>query len=107
MYDLIGDIHGHADELVQLLKALGYEKAQGSYRHPDRQVIFMPELEIFVSWSRPGSRQAAEAFKEWLPTSLPGVKPWVSLPAQVVQRHPAWAAPETHAGQQVGQVQVS
>ena len=29
MYDLIGDIHGHADELVQLLEALGYEKARG------------------------------------------------------------------------------
>ena len=25
MYDLIGDIHGHADELVRLLAALGYE----------------------------------------------------------------------------------
>ena len=24
MYDLIGDIHGHADELIQLLETLGY-----------------------------------------------------------------------------------
>lgn len=44
MYDLIGDIHGHADELVQLLKALGYEKAQGAYRHPDRKVIFVGDF---------------------------------------------------------------
>ena len=29
MYDLIGDIHGFADELVELLDTLGYQKAQG------------------------------------------------------------------------------
>ena len=28
MFDLIGDIHGHADELVQLLQTLGYRQAQ-------------------------------------------------------------------------------
>src|ERR1700676_3465489 len=44
MYDLIGDIHGHADELVQLLEVLGYEKARGSYRHPERKVIFLGDF---------------------------------------------------------------
>lgn len=44
MYDLIGDIHGHADELVQLLELLGYERAEGSYRHPDRKVIFLGDF---------------------------------------------------------------
>lgn len=44
MYDLIGDIHGHADELVQLLEILGYRKAQGAYRHPERQVIFLGDF---------------------------------------------------------------
>lgn len=44
MYDLIGDIHGHADELVQLLELLGYEKAKGSYRHPERKVIFLGDF---------------------------------------------------------------
>jgi hypothetical protein len=44
MYDLIGDIHGHADELVQLLELLGYEKARGSYRHSDRKVIFLGDF---------------------------------------------------------------
>ena len=44
MYDLIGDIHGHADELVQLLETLRYEKSQGSYRHPDRKVIFVGDF---------------------------------------------------------------
>jgi hypothetical protein len=44
MYDLIGDIHGHADELVQLLERLGYQKDQGVYRHPDRKVIFLGDF---------------------------------------------------------------
>lgn len=44
MYDLIGDIHGHADELVQLLKLLGYEKIRGVCRHPDRKVIFLGDF---------------------------------------------------------------
>lgn len=40
MYDLIGDIHGYADELVRLLETLGYQEVQGVFRHPERQVIF-------------------------------------------------------------------
>ena len=44
MYDLIGDIHGHADELVQLLETLGYQKAQGVYEHPKRKVIFLGDF---------------------------------------------------------------
>ncbi len=41
MYDLIGDIHGHADKLVHLLERLDYRKVRGIYRHPDRKVIFL------------------------------------------------------------------
>ena len=44
MYDLIGDIHGHADELVQLLETLRYQKAQGVYRHSERKVIFLGDF---------------------------------------------------------------
>ena len=44
MYDLIGDIHGYADELVQLLDALGYQKANGVYNHPERKVIFLGDF---------------------------------------------------------------
>ena len=44
MYDLIGDIHGYADELVQLLETLGYQKAQGVYGHPERKVIFLGDF---------------------------------------------------------------
>ena len=41
MYDLIGDIHGHATELTQLLQKLGYTKNKnGVYAHSTRKVIF-------------------------------------------------------------------
>jgi hypothetical protein len=39
--DLIGDIHGHADELEALLKKLDYEKKSGIYAHPERTVVFL------------------------------------------------------------------
>jgi hypothetical protein len=41
MIDLIGDIHGHADELESLLQKLGYAKINGAYAHPDRKVLFV------------------------------------------------------------------
>ena len=44
MYDLIGDIHGHADTLVKLFRQLGYAKKKGVYRHPDRQAIFLGDF---------------------------------------------------------------
>jgi hypothetical protein len=44
MYDLIGDIHGHAYELVQLLETLGYSNSEGAYRHPERKVIFLGDF---------------------------------------------------------------
>ena len=40
MYDIIGDIHGHADQLIQLLEALDYRKINGVYRHPTRKAVF-------------------------------------------------------------------
>lgn len=40
MYDIIGDIHGHAAELKLLLDKLGYRKGQDGYSHPDRKVLF-------------------------------------------------------------------
>jgi hypothetical protein len=41
-YDIIGDVHGHADELEQLLQKMGYKRKNGVYSHPEeRQVIFV------------------------------------------------------------------
>jgi hypothetical protein len=44
MYDLIGDIYGHADALQQLLKTLGYTRRKGVYRHPERQATFLGDF---------------------------------------------------------------
>jgi hypothetical protein len=40
-WDLIGDIHGYADELRGLLEGLGYHCKDGVYRHPNRRALFM------------------------------------------------------------------
>ena len=44
MYDLIGDIHGHADCLVNLLEKLGYKKSGDVFHHSSRQVIFLGDF---------------------------------------------------------------
>jgi hypothetical protein len=44
MYDLIGDIHGHADELAFLLELLGYDRRSGVYSHPQRRAVFVGDL---------------------------------------------------------------
>jgi len=41
MIDLIGDIHGHADKLEELLLKLGYAKKNGAYSHSERKVLFV------------------------------------------------------------------
>ena len=41
MIDFIGDIHGHADKLMELLEKLGYKARNGSYSHPIRKVLFV------------------------------------------------------------------
>jgi len=44
-YDVIGDVHGHADKLERLLERLGYRRTtepdgRPLWAHPDRQAIF-------------------------------------------------------------------
>ena len=41
MIDFIGDIHGHADKLEELLVKLGYVKNHRGYSHPDRKALFV------------------------------------------------------------------
>ena len=41
MIDFIGDIHGHASTLKLLLKKLGYESKSGTYKHPERKILFI------------------------------------------------------------------
>lgn len=40
-YDFIGDIHGHADKLEELLLKLGYVKNNGTYSHSSRKAFFV------------------------------------------------------------------
>lgn len=44
MYDLIGDLHGHADELEALLARLGYRATRGAFRHPERTAVFVGDF---------------------------------------------------------------
>lgn len=43
-YDVIGDLHGQADLLHQLLTNLGYTSQGGVYSHPERQAVFVGDL---------------------------------------------------------------
>jgi len=43
-YDIIGDIHGYARELEELLDKLGYKERNGVFRHPERAAIFVGDL---------------------------------------------------------------
>ena len=43
-FDIIGDIHGHAEALRALLKDMGYREHAGAWRHADRQAVFVGDL---------------------------------------------------------------
>jgi len=44
MYDIIGDVHGHAPLLKKLLLQLGYQKTEAGYKHPERKAIFVGDF---------------------------------------------------------------
>ncbi len=44
MYDIIGDVHGHAPLLKKLLTELGYIKTETGYIHPERKAIFVGDF---------------------------------------------------------------
>ena len=44
-YDLIGDVHGHAELLSALVEKLGYARKGSSYEHPKgRKLVFVGDL---------------------------------------------------------------
>lgn len=43
-FDIVGDIHGHADALERLLARLGYTDSGDGYSHPSRQMIFVGDF---------------------------------------------------------------
>ena len=44
MYDIIGDVHGHAALLKKLLIKLGYKKGENGYFHTNRKAIFVGDF---------------------------------------------------------------
>jgi len=44
LYDIIGDIHGHAAELVELFELLGYEQRTGVWKHATRKPVFVGDF---------------------------------------------------------------
>jgi len=44
MYDIIGDVHGYADQLRKLLLRMGYKLTNGVYSHPERKAIFVGDF---------------------------------------------------------------
>jgi hypothetical protein len=45
MYDIIGDIHGHGNDLIQLLNHLGYQiNEKGYYAHQTHNAIFLGDF---------------------------------------------------------------
>ena len=44
MYDIIGDVHGHATLLKNLLKSMGYTKTQSGFSHSERKAIFVGDF---------------------------------------------------------------
>lgn len=43
-YDVIDDVHGCYDQLVALLRELGYSDQSGAYHHRARQAVFVSDL---------------------------------------------------------------
>ena len=43
-YDIIGDVHGHYDKLISLLKKLGYEKQEGAWQKSNHLAVFVGDL---------------------------------------------------------------
>lgn len=43
-YDIVGDVHGHADELEALLSRMGYQRRGGCWQHAGRHLVFVGDL---------------------------------------------------------------
>ena len=43
-FDIIGDVHGCADELEELMRVLAYQEVDGVWRHQSRKLVFLGDL---------------------------------------------------------------
>jgi hypothetical protein len=96
MYDLIGDIHGHARALERLLTKLGYGHARGAWRHPERRAVFLGDfidrgprirdtLAIVRAMADAGTALAVLGNHEL--NALAHVTPDPAAPAEFLRRH--------------------
>lgn len=44
MYDIIGDIHGHYNDFIELIESMGYVKKNDIYSHEKRKIIFLGDF---------------------------------------------------------------
>jgi len=51
IYDIIGDIHGNADKLINLFECLEYNLEDGVYQRPGHMAVFVGDL-IDSAWQR-------------------------------------------------------
>jgi hypothetical protein len=96
MFDLIGDIHGHATELRELLRRMDYRESAGAFRHPERQGVFVgdfldrgPEiretLNLVRSMREAGTAQAVLGNHEWNAFAFHAPDP--DAPGEFLRRH--------------------
>ena len=43
-YDVIGDVHGHVEQLTALLRQLGYREKHGTWCHEERTAVFVGDI---------------------------------------------------------------
>lgn len=43
-YDVIGDVHGHVEQLEALLRQMGYTETNGTWRHRERIAVFVGDV---------------------------------------------------------------
>jgi protein phosphatase len=73
MYDVIGDIHGCYDELLQLFDRLGYVESNRTYLHPEgRKLVFVGDLTDRGPRSVPVLQLVTRLVEEELALYVPG-----------------------------------
>lgn len=97
-YDVVGDVHGHADKLEGLLDQMGYSFGTGVWRHPSRQVIFVGDLidrgpaqvrtiDVARAMVDAGAAQMVLGNHEF--NAIAWVTPEPDLPGEYLRRHSA------------------
>lgn len=96
MFDLIGDIHGHAAELEELLRRMGYRHRAGAWRHPECTAIFVGDfldrgpqiretLRLVREMLEVGSARAVLGNHEW--NAFAFHQPDPDMPGEFLRRH--------------------